>query len=164
MDKLSLEFKEAQIALVNRRFDDVLSILKRNDELASFILDDESLLHTCVGHNINFLENLLQAGVDPDLKDTTGSTLLMSFSSLNDISNLKLFLSYGADVNITNFCGERAFSYACARGNFECAKILYNSNAEIDFMIGHSKSAPYDWALRSGNVDLIEWLETKRKK
>ena len=70
---------------------------------------------------LDALEQLLQAGADPNSRDQHGSTALM-FSVMYDMKKVtKLLLRYGADMNLGSTEGEPLLLMAISSGKSTCA-------------------------------------------
>ncbi len=136
----------------------VIDLIKEVPALKEFTDGDHSLISLALDAGRSFMHALLIEGVNPDLTDTTGSTLLMDSASLGNFDIVKLLLNHGASANKANMSGETAFSFACARGNLECAKLLYENGADINIRIGYSGSRPLDWAERFSSDEFIGWM------
>lgn len=72
---------------------------------------------TCKKHeDEKVVELLIKRGSRIDEIDSEGQTALMiSVSKLPGLERTKILLQYGADVNIKDYCGRRAFDYGCSR-------------------------------------------------
>ena len=72
---------------------------------------------------------------------------------------IHLLLARGADVDACNDMSETAFSYACAAGAFEAAKLLHAHGAEINRLDTHGATA-LDWAKYTASRKMYNWLRS----
>ena len=121
-------------------------------------MGDHSLLSCAARKNREFVRRLLEHGVDPNLTDTTGSTLLMDYCSVGVAEMVVLLLKHGADPNKQNLAGETAFSFACAENHFSCARTLFEHGADLNKDIGANGGKPLDWAIRFASTEFVRWL------
>ncbi len=139
--------------------DGVFVLLNTHPELKSYTSGDESLLACAARKNRDFfLRRLLEWGCDPDVRDTTGSTLLMDYCSVGVKEKVVLLLKHGADPNMQNLAGETSLSFACAKNHFSCARVLYEHGADLNKDVGENGGKPLDWAIRFGSKNFVKWL------
>jgi uncharacterized protein len=160
MNPIKPIFKEGIRRLEMNDLDGLIDLIAKVPQLKDYSSGDYSLLSKARDHNPEVMVLLLEAGVNPNLIDTTGSTLLMDFSSLGDVERASLLIKYGALLNVANFHGETAFSFACANSQMECAKLLYENGADINALIGASDSRPLDFAIQYASENFVEWLHS----
>lgn len=123
MISIKSAFKECIRRIEMHDLDGLTDLIERFPKLRTYSLRDSSLLSKSRDYNPEVMSVILEAGVNPNLVDTTGSTLLMDFAALGDSTRLSLLIKHGALVNLANHHGETAFSFACARDQLTCAKI-----------------------------------------
>ena len=102
----------------------VLFIIKKNPCLKYYCINDDNLISYTYMHKREYLASLLSAKVSPNIRDTAGSTVLMSACSLGDYDIAKLLLENGAIADLTNNLGDSAYSHAEANGNYECMELV----------------------------------------
>ncbi len=82
---------------------------------------DEPALHTA-----------LDTGLDPNLKNGNGWTLLMLAALEGSVTLGKLLLGKGAEIDAKNQHGETALSLAAQKGHIELLQLLRDRGASID--------------------------------
>jgi hypothetical protein len=88
------------------------------------------LLTAVQNKDLKELERLLKEGLSPDLRDSSGQTLL---ASANDPDAMRLLLRYGADPNARNSGNlETALFDAARSGNVEGIRLLIQSGAKVN--------------------------------
>lgn len=130
----------------------ILSEATRGDTSALRIVRDD----------IKMLKIALKYGVNPDLRDSVGNTLLMDSSGIGDFDQVEILLEYAADVNAQNCSGESPLSIAVARGNVEIAVKLMKAGADIAINVGGVNLGV--WADLSGSVKMQTWIYDQFKK
>lgn len=82
------------------------------------------------GRVLDRLENLLAGGIDPDVRDNDGRTLLMAAARAGHESDLALLLICGASVDLQDPDGRTALMFAAINGHAGAAAILLNHGAD----------------------------------
>ena len=152
-------FRRACRFISKNQRDRLAKELRLTPTLKTFSVDDASLIRHASSENKNIVEFLCKNGVDPDVKDTTGGTVLIDASAVGNIDLLKTLVKCGANPSHQNDSGESGFSFACAFNQMESAKVLYAAGADINHSIGENGGKPMDWAMRFGSDEFIEWLK-----
>ncbi|STQ84372.1 ankyrin repeat protein [Helicobacter fennelliae] len=75
------------------------------------------------------LKIMLENGLNPNLANHKGDTLLMLASYHSAISCVKLLLDFGANVDVPNDRGHTPLAGVCFKGYAEVAKLLLESGA-----------------------------------
>lgn len=122
---------------------------------------DLCLLRQAVLHKLGpkFIVRLIEAGVNPNIADSTGATPLIDASACGHHELTRMLLEHGAEVNHPSFAGETAFSFACANNHLRCAKVLFSHGADINARIGNPPgSTPFDWAESYASKPFVKWL------
>ena len=148
-------YKKAQLLVDSEKLEDLSRLIRENPDLKEFTYIDDNILHYVCYNKPAYLKEILAQGVNPDLSDSAGITMLMYFSSIGDIQQLNTLINAGANLNIESILGESALSFACNRGQYNCAKLLHKNGAKFDSNI---KKDLCVFAMKSGNRDLINWL------
>ena len=93
-------------------------------------IDITALMIACWKGNIDTINTLLNAGVNPHISDADGNTSL-HYAVHGDCSKvvLQAMFKHGADVNATNKCNRTALMVACWKGNVDTLNILLNAGA-----------------------------------
>ncbi|CAM4050178.1 ankyrin repeat domain-containing protein [Saccharibacillus endophyticus] len=87
------------------------------------------------------LRMLLQYGLDVNVQDFGGRTLLSFACKLGDSSLIAFLLEQGADASIVQDSGETPLMVAAARGNLSCIKLLLEHNADLNYRSGDGRTA-----------------------
>jgi ankyrin repeat protein len=124
-------------------FDDAEPLIKRGDVL--------SLRHS------------LETGLDPNLSNKLGWTLLMLAAMKNgDTSVGSLLLDHGAVLDVRNKFGETALSLAAHTGHHSFVKLLLDHGASLDgHPFGSSMESFLDWAEQYGTGSQEAMLKTR---
>lgn len=77
------------------------------------------------------LRNVLNYGLNLNKKnDNTGMTILMIAAAYGDSEIVRIFLSYGAKINLKDIKGNTALSYAIEKNHTEVIKMLKEKGAK----------------------------------
>jgi ankyrin repeat protein len=82
--------------------------------------------------NVKAAEDLLEAGVNPNVPDQYGSTALYHAASMNQLDAVKLLLKYRADPNLTNLHKSTPLQRAADLGNSRMASTLIAAGANVN--------------------------------
>ncbi len=82
--------------------------------------------------NMKAAEDLLEAGVNPNVPDQYGSTALYHAASMNQLDAVKLLLKYRADPNLTNLHKSTPLHRAADLGNSRMALTLIAAGANVN--------------------------------
>jgi ankyrin repeat protein len=82
--------------------------------------------------NVKAAEDLLEAGVNPNVPDQYGSTALYHAASMNQLDAVKLLLKYRADPNLTNLHKSTPLQRAADLGNSRMASTLIAAGADVN--------------------------------
>ncbi|MGX3011261.1 ankyrin repeat domain-containing protein [Helicobacter sp. 23-1044] len=75
------------------------------------------------------LKIMLENGLNPNLANHKGDTLLMLASYHNALACVRLLLDFGASVDKANDRGHTPLAGVCFKGYFEVAKVLLSAGA-----------------------------------
>lgn len=92
----------------------------------SNMINDPSYIHC-----LDTLNIYLEQGIDIDLRDESGKTLLLIASEFNDISMVGLLLESGANTYISNMNDVTPLMFASRNGNVEIVNLLLDYGANI---------------------------------
>ncbi|WP_438466949.1 ankyrin repeat domain-containing protein [Marinomonas sp. PE14-40] len=151
-EKIDINFidrKGKSLLLVSLLNEDYLLISKllklgANPNLKSGVYKKKSLIGLASSYkNEKILSMFLDNGADPNLiiKDEF-TTLPPIFDAINTnrLNNMKLLISFGADVNITDRVEFTPLMLAAATGKWEALFILLNSGANYSYINKYGKS------------------------
>lgn len=139
-----------------------LEFLRKNGaELARLDQNGESLLHKVIDfqEQTSIVEKLIQLGLSIDLKDKCGITALSAAAHLaTNPEVVEVFLSNGADPNITSRSGKKALHWAAQQKNEGevgpsiIKKLLSQPGVSVDD-VDNLGDTPLHHACRSGNME-----------
>jgi ankyrin repeat protein len=133
-----VQFLVEQGVEVNGSGDDARSVLTRS---------------TAVG-NFDIVKILLDAGADSSL---LGWNNLMQTVVFGSVEELEVQLQQEADLEAVDSCGRTAWLLSLQVGDLAKAKRLLS--AGVNFLaVGDSKQQPIMYAVKSGNLALLNWL------
>ena len=111
---------------------------------------------------IEFIREIIQEGIDLDIKDEDGNTLINLLSRGESIEGVDMLASAGADVNLPNNEGDTPLiSVACynyTSQTVEIAQILLDHGADINAQEKISNFTATHCALLNKNIDLALFL------
>ncbi len=163
MPEISKAYAACVKLMARGQQDAVLELVFHDKSLHRATDGDLCLVRQAVLHKLGpkFIRRLIDAGVSPNVIDSTGATPLIDASANGDHSLIRTLLECGAEVNQQSFMGETAFSFACANNHLRCARMLYFHGADINVQIGHPPSStPLDWAERYASKHFEKWLRS----
>ncbi|HKO99332.1 MAG TPA: ankyrin repeat domain-containing protein [Pyrinomonadaceae bacterium] len=82
--------------------------------------------------SVEAVKLFLDAGMDVESKDESGSTVLMNAAIKNDSSVVQLLIDHGADVNARTKDGETPLMIAALMGGSDTVKILLKAGADMN--------------------------------
>ncbi|TLD86157.1 ankyrin repeat domain-containing protein [Helicobacter sp. MIT 05-5294] len=103
------------------------------------------------------LETLLKNGLNPNLTNHKGDSLLMLASYHNSLECVKLLLQYKAEVDKANDKNLTPLSGVCYKGYAEIARLLLENGANPDFK-NPMGMTPYDFAIMFRRKEILELL------
>ena len=147
-----------------------LGFKKSNEELLSKLLEDhyndyiESAncypIHYAIkSKNIQLATNLINKGIDIDVKNKQGDTPLMLAVSIRSLDLINLLLDNGADINAQNNKGWSALHIAINKSFNEIVELLLNEEeCDID-LISKDGFTALDMAKIKKKTDIIQIFE-----
>lgn len=108
------------------------------------------------------VENLLKINIDINLKDANTETGIIIATDRNDIAMVKLFVEYGADVNIaSDKIDNTPIMIASVKGYTDIVQLLIEqSNPDMTILNGYGGTALIP-ACERGHVDVVRLLLEK---
>ncbi|RAZ57190.1 ankyrin repeat domain-containing protein [Campylobacter hyointestinalis] len=130
---------------------------KRYEELCGYAFD-------FARHNeCSELEKMINAGLNPNLKNHKGDSLLMLAAYNGSFETTKMLIQKGARVDERNDRGQTPLAGVCFKGNLEMTKLLVENGADIDANNGMGLT-PYSFAIMFGRSKIASYLLSKSKK
>jgi len=122
--------------------------------------DEENLLEATFEGNVEEVEELLNKGVDPNVKDEDGNTPLHLAIMSDHLQIAKLLIEKGADVNAKNKREKTPLHIAVERSNEKAAVLLIEKGADVN--AGDSvKSTSLHVAVDQGSLAIARLLVEK---
>lgn len=110
------------------------------------------------------LEKMIIHGLNPNLKNEKGNSLLMLASYNNHAKTTQMLLNRGANANEKNDHGQTPLAGAAFKGYFEIVKILIKNGANANITSGLNLT-PYAFAVMFGRDEIAKFLsEISNKK
>ena len=82
--------------------------------------------------DVESLKILLDSGLNVNLANEQGNTLIMLAAYNNSLACAHLLLQRGADVDMRNDKGQTPLAGVCFKGYYEMAKLLIEHGADVD--------------------------------
>lgn len=108
------------------------------------------------------LEIMIKAGLNVNLKNHKGDSLLMLASYNNAYETTKMLLEYGAKVDEKNSKGQTPLAGVCFKGYLNICQLLVKYGANIYENNGLGMT-PYMFALIFGRKDIIDFFNANSK-
>ncbi len=109
------------------------------------------------------LESMIDAGINPDLKDAKGSSLLMLASYNGNLDTSRMLLKRGAKVDLKNDRGQTPLGGAAFKGDPEIVQLLIEYNADVNADNGGGKT-PLMFATMFGRLKARRILKSHGAK
>ena len=107
------------------------------------------------------LSALLKQGLDVNLRDAKGNTLLMLAGYHGRAEVVKLLLKSGATVDLRNDKGQTPLGGVAFKGYVEIATLLLDAGA--DPVADQGGSTPADFATLAGKTEILALLQARRE-
>ena len=121
----------------------------------SFGVEDVSLLVS--KGDLSTLNLLLQAGLDPNVKNSQGVPLLSQAITNEKLDVAKLLIDKNANVDEQDKDGHTPIYYAVQEESIDSIKFLISQKADLNVQTSQGKS-PLMLAVRSGNTNVVSIL------
>lgn len=106
------------------------------------------------------LRMFLQYGLNVNMQDFGGRTLLSFACKFGNSSFVAFLLEQGADPSIPQDSGEIPLMIAAARGNLSCMKLLLEHSADPDYRSGDGRTALSE-AIDNFQTEAVHFLLSK---
>lgn len=110
--------------------------------------------------DVSTAKRLLEEGVDPNTKLSTGLSMLMLACMDGHLEMAKLFLEKGADINYVESDGGTAFFMAVTFGHEEIVQLLLEKDVDINRADFRGQTAIFH-AVGLGNEKMVQFLLSK---
>lgn len=160
---LERRLRRAMRFIENNQKERLAAEIRRCPELINLVIDYNSLLSTAVNSNREYIEFLLDHGVDVDIGRSTVGTELFGACTSGDLVLAKLLLRRGADPNVANEKNETPFSYACAFGFLDIARLLYDNRADINPVHNEGGTPMDDECQDEAIIEFLRKIGAKRE-
>jgi len=106
------------------------------------------------------LAEALRAGLDVDLRDAKGNTLLMLAAYHGKTAVVAMLLKAGAQVDLRNDKGQTPLGGVAFKGHVEIAALLLDAGA--DPVADQGGSTPADFATLAGKTEILALLQRRQ--
>ncbi len=135
----------------------------KSEELLKGFLGSYDINTLVKMNEIELIEDYIANGYSLELKEfTTGNSPVHNAIKNNNIEILKLLLTAGANINISNR-DDSPLSLAIKLGLNEIAYFLIENGADINYASGNYRNIyPITRAIASNNIEMVEFLIKKK--
>lgn len=145
--------------LGNEEIFELLIQLKANMDVID--LNGLTALHwACCGGNVKIVKRLLEKEplkiLNARTKDATTPFMLACLHNRQPV--IELLLSLGADKDLVNLKGYKAFHHACEGGNLELVEMFLKENPNEIHVKTQTGLTPLMIACKTGNPKMVDWL------
>ena len=109
---------------------------------------------------LDTLSPMIEAGIEKDLCDTKGNTLLMLASYHGHDEVVKFLANVGADIEQRNNRGQTPLAGVAFKGYLRCAQVLVQHGANPWAAQGHGQT-PVSFAAMFGRGDVLRFLQSQ---
>ena len=116
------------------------------------------LMRAALNGNTERVKELLDQGVDINLKDDEGRTALI-FAVINThYETMKLLLEHGADVNVKSNRGGTALMAAALAGDLRMVQALLDKGADVHARLRETNESAVNLAESHGHAEIARLL------
>jgi ankyrin repeat protein len=108
-------------------------------------------------NNADYIDQLVEMGVDVNQTIWNDETPLMLAISNNSVEAVKLMVAKGADISLTDYSGSSPLMYAVDVNNLEIVEFLLEKGADINHR-NSSGLSPFIIAVEHNNEDMAKFL------
>lgn len=116
---------------------------------------DKYLFEAAKAGDLELITQLLEKGVDINVKDGRGKTVLHYAAGNGNLELVQWLIEHGADVNAKDDKGKSAMHYAADNNNWEVVQWLIEHGSEI---LRHDLYNFWYLANQNGNKNFAQWL------
>ncbi len=113
--------------------------------------------------NLDELSRMIYSGLNINLSDHKGNSLLMLASYNNQIELVEFLIKKGAEVDKRNDRGQTPLAGVCFKGYFEMVKLLVEKGKANIYANNGMGTTPVTFSALFGHKEITEYL-TKDKK
>ncbi|WP_044417097.1 ankyrin repeat domain-containing protein [Halarcobacter anaerophilus] len=106
------------------------------------------------------LKSMISAGINVNLSDEKGNSLLMLASYNKNYNCTKMLLEQKADIDKRNDRGQTPLGGVCFKGDLNLVKLLLSYGADIDSDNGGGRT-PLMFAAMFGHKEIVDFLIQK---
>lgn len=122
-----------------------------------------SVIHASFHSDLPWLRELVERGVDLDVRDRFGQSGLMMAANANQLESVKVLLDAGAPVNVTDDEGNTPLMFASQQGSEEIVQLLIDAGAELSAKASHGLDA-LAFAKQNGHTHVIRLLQSNETR
>ncbi|RDU56181.1 ankyrin repeat domain-containing protein [Helicobacter sp. MIT 00-7814] len=111
--------------------------------------------------DVESLKILLDSGLNVNLANEQGNTLIMLAAYNNSLACARLLLERGADVDKRNDKGQTPLAGVCFKGYYEMAKLLIEHGADVD---SEGALSPMNCAIIFHRAEILKLLRQHSRK
>ncbi len=121
-------------------------------------ITEENLIDAILAKDSTTIAQLLDAGINPNLSDSTGDPILKSIildKTSESVDIIALLIEHGADVNLPDREGNALLPIAAREGQVEVVQLLLDAGADVNGTITASRSSN-NWPIAEDSSALME--------
>jgi ankyrin repeat protein len=139
--------------------DQVTALLLAGYDPNIFFGNNTSLIYSAENNRTDFVEMLLEAGADPNLRELSfNETALFKASFKGFKAVADVLVSHGADVTLQIKNNETCLMWACFKGHTDIAELFIPYGADLNAQDSKFRFSPLMVAARNGHVETVTML------
>ena len=120
-----------------------------------------SVIHAAFHGDLPWLRELVERGVNLDVRDRFGQSGLMMAANANQLDSVKVLLDAHAPVNVTDDEGNTPIMFASQQGSEEIVQLLIDAGADLSMKGSHGLDA-LAFAKQNRHTPVIRLLQPDR--